>query len=99
MPCWQCVSRFADQAIQVRVLTSPLPHCVKETEAFNAFEKDYCFRIPLNNPEHLPYIRIIEDEENWALNQNFEDGKNWVLNQNVEDGKNWILYQRHAGSL
>ena len=68
----------------MRVLTSPLPHSVKETKAFNSFEKDYCFRIPLKKPKHLPYSRIIEHEENWALNQNFEDGKNWVLNQNVK---------------
>ena len=55
--------------------------------------------MPLKKPKHLPYSRIIEDEENWALNQNFEGGKNWVLSQNVEDGKNWILYQSHVGSL
>ena len=72
---------------------------MKETKAFNAFEKDYCFRIPLKKPEHLPYNWIIENEENWALSQNFEHGKNWVLNQTVKDQKNWILCQSHAGSL
>ena len=57
-PCWQCVSWLADQAVQVRVLTSPLPHSVKETKAFNSFEKDYCFRIQLRKPEHFPSIEL-----------------------------------------
>ena len=74
------VSWFSDQIIQVRVLASPLPHSVKETRAFNAFQKDYLFLIPLKKREHLPSIRLSKMERigHWINMSKMERIGYWI---------------------
>ena len=74
------VSWFSDQIIQVRVLASSLPHSVKETRAFNAFQKDYLFLIPLKKLEHLPSIRLSKMERigHWINMSKMERIGYWI---------------------